>query len=599
MSIKRYALKQIDPNPWQVRQEEDEQHIRQLAASIAKSKMLQTPAGRPHPSKTGRIQLAFGMSRMAAYRMLAGGKFEVDGERIDGKPYRNLPVDVGALSDERMAELAIRENIDRKDLSAIEEAAAMRRQMTDFGKSRADVAALFGIEPGSVSNKLTLLELPPDVQDLVHRGEMPERTARTFLHLARLKPATASKVALELVSAGELDSASVADEVGIHMRQAAKELMRPWDHGRVNGSWWRIEEDFKGPLAVTTEQAKAAVEDLADKKGNLSPAGWKETPLTVGRAGAAVLKLLEQGLTPTELIELHGWPAAAVERLAHLRRPPRCTACEYHSVVGGDHFCAFASCMAVKKAATRVKALAAAGRKKELRGIPEYDRKTDGPHLPAPEGSHYYGYGKIQDSITTRFQEALAEEPRNPDLRLRLTSPNHRDYKFTGSQFVELTAVGKLREQIEKAVNRSKSRQDSTTSGYAEQNEQRRRNEQTSDRVIEAAAPLLAPAVRDLKGRTAELVVYVLSPHDVDIDKFGEQELWEGWNEWSPRQRNAECQRYLGWRLASQADAGYPWGRNPKETVASIAALAAKLGIELLAGWADNAMKDPESEETT
>jgi ParB/RepB/Spo0J family partition protein len=590
MTVKHYPLDLIDANPFQLRDREDPEHIRDLADSILAQGMQQTPAGRKHPDDPARIQLSFGGSRLAAFRRLhAEGRAGFD----------SMPVDVRKFTDAQLFTAGLAENLARKDLSPIEEAQAMRQALDHFGMTRAEVAELFAIQPGSVSNKLSLLELPADIQDFVGDGTMPERTARTFLHLARLKPQAAIQVANDLAGAGELDEERVGSAVGQEMRVAAKELMRPWDHGRVNGSWWRIEEDFKGPLAVTTEQAKAAVEDLADKKGNLSPAGWKETPLTVGRAGAAVLKLLEQGLTPTELIELHGWPAPAVERIAHLRRPPRCTACEYHSVVGGDHFCAFASCMAVKKAATRVKALAAAGRKKELRGIPEYDRKTDGPHLPAPEGSHYYGYGKIQDSITTRFQEALAEEPRNPDLRLRLTSPNHRDYKFTGSQFVELTAVGKLREQIEKAVNRSKSRQDSTTSGYAEQNEQRRRNEQVSNRVIEAAAPLLAPAVRDLKGRTAELVVYVLSPHDVDIDKFGEQELWEGWNEWSPRQRNAECQRYLGWRLASQADAGYPWGRNPKETVASIAALAAKLGIELLAGWADDALKDPESEETT
>jgi len=73
---------------------------------------------------------------------------------------------------------------------------------------------------------------------------------------------------------------------------------------------------------------------------------------------------------------------------------------------------------------------------------------------------------------------------------------------------------------------------------------------------------LLAPAVRDLKGRTAELVVYVLSPNDVDIDKFGEQELWEGlpegkghyWKSFSP-----EIKGFVKARLEDRLDEEAFW----------------------------------------
>jgi ParB family transcriptional regulator, chromosome partitioning protein len=57
----------IDPNPWQPRQSEDAEHIEKIALSIAQDGLMQVPVGR---MVDGRVQLAFGHSRLAAYKLL-------------------------------------------------------------------------------------------------------------------------------------------------------------------------------------------------------------------------------------------------------------------------------------------------------------------------------------------------------------------------------------------------------------------------------------------------------------------------------------------------------------------------------------------------
>jgi ParB/RepB/Spo0J family partition protein len=188
----------IYPNPWQPREEEDPEHIRNLALSIAKDTMLQKPLGRlvhpdgdraPEivPSSTARglriiepnagmaVQLAFGHSRHSAYRWLRDNGLSGDWSR--------MPVVVRDIENEEMFRLAISENLQRRDLTPIEEARAMVRFRDEFGKTSTEIGGLFGISDSAVRNKIRLLRLPAVVQDLVRRRTITEGAARALIGL--------------------------------------------------------------------------------------------------------------------------------------------------------------------------------------------------------------------------------------------------------------------------------------------------------------------------------------------------------------------------------------------------------------------------------
>lgn len=161
----------IGPNPYQPRENEDPEHIRNLAISIAQDGLLQAPAGR---WVEGRVQLAFGHSRLAAYKFL----------RDTGNPgFELMPVVIRILSDEDMFRLAISENLQRRDLTPIEEARAMTRYRDEFGKSSVEIGGLFGLSDSAVRNKIRLLKLPQSLQDALRRRDLTEGAARALVPL--------------------------------------------------------------------------------------------------------------------------------------------------------------------------------------------------------------------------------------------------------------------------------------------------------------------------------------------------------------------------------------------------------------------------------
>jgi ParB family chromosome partitioning protein len=144
----------IDPNPHQPRAAMDPIALRELAASIKASGVLQPVILRAGPQ--GRFELVAGHRRTEAAR-LAG---------LDHIPAL-LRSDA---TEEQQAEWALVENIQRQDLNAIERAKAYRSYVDKFHLTHAQAAERLGEDRATISNFLRLLELNPGVQDLVARG---------------------------------------------------------------------------------------------------------------------------------------------------------------------------------------------------------------------------------------------------------------------------------------------------------------------------------------------------------------------------------------------------------------------------------------------
>lgn len=203
-----YDLDLFDPNPYQPRSTHDPEHIKALAASIAAQGLLQIPVGRLKMEwGTGtRVQLAFGHSRLEAFKLLRDS-----GKANKGK-FEKMPVSLQELTDEQMFALAITENAQRRDLNLIETARAMQRYRDDFGKTSAEIGELFGLSESAVRNKIRLLNLPNDVLQRYDSDPASERVLRELLALYDLPESARSAAENNLPDwRGDLRPSAIVD----------------------------------------------------------------------------------------------------------------------------------------------------------------------------------------------------------------------------------------------------------------------------------------------------------------------------------------------------------------------------------------------------
>lgn len=157
-------ISQIEPNPGQPRRDFDADGLASLASSIASVGLLQPVVVRPHGD--GYVLVA-GERRLRACQ-------EVGFERI--------PAVIRRETDDRtnLTE-ALVENLQREDLSVLEEAAAYRQLLEDFGMTHDEVATQVGKSRSAVSNTIRLLALPGQIQSLLVAGELTAGHARALL----------------------------------------------------------------------------------------------------------------------------------------------------------------------------------------------------------------------------------------------------------------------------------------------------------------------------------------------------------------------------------------------------------------------------------
>ena len=181
----------VDRNPYQPRTNFDEAEIADLCDSIRVHGFLQPIVVRKHGE---RYQLIAGERRLRAAQM-------ANWERI--------PVQVREATDRTMAELAIVENIQRKDLNAIEKATSFQRYIQEYGCTQEELAGRVNIDRSTVANLVRLLELPADVQTMIGDGSISAGHARALLPLGDESEQLefARKIAKESLSVRATESA--------------------------------------------------------------------------------------------------------------------------------------------------------------------------------------------------------------------------------------------------------------------------------------------------------------------------------------------------------------------------------------------------------
>lgn len=157
-------VEDIIPNRFQPRLAFDEKELNELANSIIKYGVIQPIVLRSIGEK---------------YEIIAGER-RYKASCIAG--LKKIPAIINNTDDNTSAEIALLENLQRKNLSVIEEAQSYKKLM-DRGFTQEDIAIKLGISQSAVANKMRLLNLPKEVQDALLYNRISERHARSLLSL--------------------------------------------------------------------------------------------------------------------------------------------------------------------------------------------------------------------------------------------------------------------------------------------------------------------------------------------------------------------------------------------------------------------------------
>lgn len=172
----------IDPNPAQPRKRFEDEHLNELADSIRVNGIVQPIVVRKYGTR---------------YQIVAGERRWRAAQRAE---LRRVPVVVREVSDNKLLEIALIENIQRRELNPIEEANAYHKLMEEIGLTQEQVASRVGKERTLIATTMRLLQLPVEIGEYISEGKLSLSHGRALLmsHDQSIQKA----VALEVIEKG-------------------------------------------------------------------------------------------------------------------------------------------------------------------------------------------------------------------------------------------------------------------------------------------------------------------------------------------------------------------------------------------------------------
>lgn len=165
-AVRQIPIASLVPGKFQPRQLFDEEALEMLADSIREKGVLQPLLVRAHPEMPGRYEIIAGERRWRAAQQAQ---------------IHQVPVLVKEFNDQQAAEIALIENLQRQDLSALEEAEGYRRLQEEFAHTQEELSRAIGKSRSHIANTMRLLNLPDPVKDMVTRGTLSAGHARALL----------------------------------------------------------------------------------------------------------------------------------------------------------------------------------------------------------------------------------------------------------------------------------------------------------------------------------------------------------------------------------------------------------------------------------
>ncbi|MBM7704213.1 ParB/RepB/Spo0J family partition protein [Metabacillus iocasae] len=239
-SIKEVALHELRPNPYQPRKTFQPEAIQELKQSILQHGILQPIIVR---KSIKGFEIVAGERRFRAAKEAA---------------LETVPVIVREFSEQQMMELALLENLQREDLTPIEEAIAYQTLIQKLDMTQEQLANRLGKSRPHIANHLRLLNLPDPIQQLVSDGKLSMGHGRALLGLKKKETIlnVAQKVVENQLSVRQLEEyiAQLNDYVS---RETKK---KPEKNVFVKESEAKLRETFGTSVHITQQKKKGKIE---------------------------------------------------------------------------------------------------------------------------------------------------------------------------------------------------------------------------------------------------------------------------------------------------------------------------------------------------
>ena len=167
-TLLQVSPEQIVPNPQQPRKHFDEKSLNELAQSISAQGVLQPLVVRKHPKFPNQYELVAGERRWRALKQL---------------DVAQVPVVLRNVSDNEILEVSLLENIQRENLTVIEEAQSYQDLLQIHGYTQEELAKKLGRDRSTIANMLRLLQLPSALKNDLETGRITSGHARSILSL--------------------------------------------------------------------------------------------------------------------------------------------------------------------------------------------------------------------------------------------------------------------------------------------------------------------------------------------------------------------------------------------------------------------------------
>ena len=195
----KIAIANLKPSPSQPRRLFDKKSINELAESIKSKGLVQPILVRPSPAESGTYEIIAGERRWRAAQIAQ---------------LHEVPAVIRKLDDLEALEIAIIENVQRSDLSPIEEAAGYKRLIENHGHTQEALAEVVGKSRSHIANIIRLLGLPQSIQDMISEGKISSGHARAIMNSA-FPEKLAEKIISENLSVRDAENLAKQKNAGL------------------------------------------------------------------------------------------------------------------------------------------------------------------------------------------------------------------------------------------------------------------------------------------------------------------------------------------------------------------------------------------------
>ncbi|MFA7561298.1 MAG: ParB/RepB/Spo0J family partition protein [Candidatus Izemoplasmatales bacterium] len=241
------TLDEISPNPFQPRRHFDEKALNELADSIRMNGVLQPVI----------------LKKVANGYLLVAGERRCKASKIAG--FKTVPAIVRDYNNQYLAELALLENIQREDLSIVEEAEAYQNAIKSLNLTHLELARKIGKSRSYVSNALGILSLPADVIDEINQGNISMGHARS---LSKLKDVNRIKKISSMIIAEHLTVRDI--EAMVKKEKKKKEIKRKVINPNLHSELTELKDKLnnglklKEPVKINSNRIVITIQDLKE-----------------------------------------------------------------------------------------------------------------------------------------------------------------------------------------------------------------------------------------------------------------------------------------------------------------------------------------------